>query len=178
MSNEERLLLRLLEVAAAKKLTRSRVFDDDGDLVELRGSWHIALHRGLIPRSMHDDPRLPTLAGWSELAQLQERGSAPRATTGQSVTEPAVRGQLPPAREKAYRQYLDAVEKNPTLLSEATDREVYDWLQEHAEGEQLPTYATWSKYVREGRNHYGTSKHTPRTGRPTGKSVVRRDDIE
>jgi hypothetical protein len=84
---------------------------------------------------------------------------------------------LPPSREKAYRQYLDAVAKNPTQLNDETDRKVYDWLEEHAEGEALPVFGTWSKYLREARKHYQTNKHTARHGRETGKTVVRQDRI-
>jgi hypothetical protein len=75
MSDLDARLLRLLEVAAAGKLTHSRVFVDDGDLTELRDVYKIALHRGLFEPSMHDEPRKLTLAGWSELAVLRERSS-------------------------------------------------------------------------------------------------------
>jgi hypothetical protein len=82
-----------------------------------------------------------------------------------------------PSREKAYRQYTQAVGNNPTQLNGATDYEVYDWLKEHSEGEPLPTFSTWSKYLREARKHYGNNKNTPRRGRATGKSIVRSNEI-
>src|SRR5262249_10202498 len=86
---------------------------------------------------------------------------------------------LAPSREKAFRQYLDAVEKNPTQLNGATDREVYDWLVKHQEaGENLPHSDSWCRYLREAREFYLAQKNTPRAGRPTGKSVVRQDQIE
>jgi hypothetical protein len=90
-------------------------------------------------------------------------------------TEPP---RLPPSHEKAYRQYKDATDKNPTQLNGATDREVYEWLQKHAEDEKLPSLDSWARYLRNARRHYGDQKNTPRAGRPTGKSVVRKDEIE
>jgi hypothetical protein len=85
---------------------------------------------------------------------------------------------LPPSREKAFRQYLQAVSNNPTQLNGATDREVYDWLEVHSEGERLPRFDTWSRYLREARDHYSAQKNTARTGRVTGKSVVSEDEID
>jgi len=86
---------------------------------------------------------------------------------------------LAPSHEIAFRQYLDAVEKNPTQLNGATDREVYDWLGNHVEaGEELPSFATWSRYLRKARDFYDAQKNTPRAGRAPGKSVVRQDQIE
>jgi hypothetical protein len=86
---------------------------------------------------------------------------------------------LAPSRMKAYGQYLDAMVKNPTELNGATDRVVYDWLKRHLEeDETLPTFATWSRYVRDAREFYETQKNLPRAGRLPGKSVVREDQIE
>jgi hypothetical protein len=87
-------------------------------------------------------------------------------------------GQLPPSRKKAYLEYLDAIAKNPNELNGALDREVYDWVKEHADGEPLPAFNTWDRYVRDARKHLGKQKNTPRKGRATGKSVVSEDQIE
>jgi hypothetical protein len=85
---------------------------------------------------------------------------------------------LAPSRVKAYGQYLNAVGTNPHLTG-ATDREVFDWLEEHTEeGEHLPNYAAWSRYLRDARQFHDTSKNTPRIGRQTGKSVVSEHEIE
>jgi hypothetical protein len=84
---------------------------------------------------------------------------------------------LPPSRQKAYSQYLWAVKENAELDG-ATDQQVYDWLSEHLEdGEQLPPFNTWSRYVREARSHHNTSKHSSRVDRETGRSIVRPDQI-
>jgi len=86
---------------------------------------------------------------------------------------------LPPSREKAFRQYLDAVAKEPNRLTGASDSEVYSSVKENLEaGEGLPNFATWSRYLREAREFYSAQKNTPRSGRPTGKSVVREDQID
>jgi hypothetical protein len=68
------------------------------------------------------------------------------------------------------------MEQDPNLK---TDRNVYDWLNGRSDvPEELPSFGSWSKYLREARAHYKDHKHTPRTGRPTsGKSVVHRDQI-
>ena len=42
----------------------------------------------------------------------------------------------------------------------------------------LPGFSTWSRQLREARKVLGESKYTRRAGRPTGKSIVRREDIE
>jgi hypothetical protein len=92
-------------------------------------------------------------------------------TTGTSETD------LPPSRQKAYSQYQWAIRTNAEL-SGAGDRAVYDWLTEHSEeGEQLPSFASWTRYLRDARAAIGTSKHTPRHGRETGRSIVRPSDI-
>jgi hypothetical protein len=99
---------------------------------------------------------------WRELlaADLQREGMA----------------KLAPSRSKAYGQWQDAIRRN-AALHDATDREVYDWLNENLDdGEQLPTFPTWRRYVSEGRKAYSTSKHTSRAGR-TGRSVVNRNKV-
>jgi hypothetical protein len=84
---------------------------------------------------------------------------------------------LSPSRRKAYQQHQWAVESNVELEG-TTDRQVYDWLGEHLdENEQLPPFSTWSRYLRDARASYGTSKHTPRAGRKAGRSIVRPDEI-
>ena len=82
--------------------------------------------------------------------------------------------ELPPSRMKAYRQYTWAQQQEATLK---TDREVYDWLQDHVEqDENLPKFSTWSKYLRDARNACETNKHKSRKGR-IGRSIVKSDQI-
>jgi hypothetical protein len=84
---------------------------------------------------------------------------------------------LPPSRQKAYGQYLDAVRQNPELAN-ATDRAVYDAVKERLDaGESLPTLETWSKYLRAARTYHAANKYQPRAGRERGKSIVTRDQI-
>jgi hypothetical protein len=82
---------------------------------------------------------------------------------------------LSPSRLKAMGQYLDAVRKCPHLKGD-TDQAVYDWVAEHSDGDPLPPFATWSRYLRGARQATGTGKNTSRSGR-TGRSVVGPDDI-
>jgi hypothetical protein len=83
---------------------------------------------------------------------------------------------LTPANEAAYQSYCLA-EKT---LGKCTDKEAYAWLKEHGpeEGYDLPPFATWQKYVRNGRKYYKTNKNTPRSGRkPSAASVQDDPDI-
>jgi hypothetical protein len=93
--------------------------------------------------------------------------------------DPGLAPKLAPSREKAYLQFLAAVATDPNRLSGAPDSEVYSSVKEHLEaGERLPSFATWSRYLREAREVHSAQKNTPRSGRPTGKSVVREDQID
>ncbi len=107
-----------------------------------------------------------------------ERGQHPGGVSSATTpSPPPTNAALPPSRRKAYQQYLWATRTSPEL-AEATDRDVYRWLSEHVDdGEQLPAFGTWSRYLREARVFYGTSKHNRRSGRGTGRSVVRRGEI-
>ena len=124
----------------------------------------------------------PTAEGIAEVKVFLEglpeiEWSRPKSTD-QDAGQASGLGELPHSREVAYRQYLYAQEKAP---DRETDAELYDWLK-HTEDlpdgvDALPIFETWSKYVREARKHYGTSKNAPKTGRATGKSVVPEDQI-
>jgi hypothetical protein len=81
---------------------------------------------------------------------------------------------LPLSRKKAYGQYDWALKQNRALQG-ATDREVFDWLKSDG-SEKLPSFPTWSKYVRDARRATDTNKHKSRAGR-TGRSVVRLEEL-
>lgn len=84
---------------------------------------------------------------------------------------------LSPSRQKAYGQFLDAVRRNPELAN-ATDREVYDAITEQLDrDETVPSFDTWSKYLREARTHHDANKYQRRAGRERGKGIVTRDQI-
>lgn len=70
--------------------------------------------------------------------------------------------------EKAYQQF----DSYQAQYVNCTDREAYDWLKKHNDGDPLPNFDTWTRYLRKARNFYGTNKNTPRSGRETGKSIV------
>jgi hypothetical protein len=108
-----------------------------------------------------------------------ERAEGTGADSAQAKSEQPERidATVSPSRLKAYQQYTWAIKQNPALDG-GTDREVYDWLSEHLDdGEQLPTFATWGRYVRKARTAHGTGKNTSRRGRQTGRSIVHPDEI-
>jgi hypothetical protein len=86
---------------------------------------------------------------------------------------------LAPSRQKAYRLYLRAVEAAPHL-QDATEKDVYNWLSNHQDDgdDSLQPYETFTRYLRECRNKLGNQKRKPRGGRPTGRSIVRSNEIE
>lgn len=84
---------------------------------------------------------------------------------------------LTPAEEKAYQSYDVAINQKPELAGK-TDKEVYDWLKTNGIDDYiLPTFNTWQRQVRAGRNKYGTQKNAPRGGR-TSPSVKSSKDIK
>src|SRR5262249_35419053 len=93
------------------------------------------------------------------------------AAAGAENSEADCKTRLSPSRQKAYRQYLSAVARNPELVG-ATDRRVYEWLEAHLEeDDQLPSFLNWARYLRDARATYNASKHTRRAGRKTGRSI-------
>jgi hypothetical protein len=116
--------------------------------------------------------------------------ASPAGNTGHGVgpgkEEVSVR--LEPADQKAYYSYGHAESK----LGRTTDRQAYDYLRDNGlpderespelasalAGYKLPTFATWSKQVRNARKRLGEQKHTRRAGRPRGRSTVRGREIE
>jgi len=84
-------------------------------------------------------------------------------------------GQLRPVYEQTYRAYEVAVTR---LGQGATDMEAYQWLREYRPAEyKLPAFATFTRYLRKARRHYGAQKHRPRLGR-RGRSFVHQSEFE
>jgi hypothetical protein len=85
---------------------------------------------------------------------------------------------LPPSRKKAWMQYFKAECKRPGC----TDREAYEMtcaaLQKDGLGEQLPSFKTWTKYLRDVRALLKMQKYSSVRPVPTGHSVVSKKDIE
>ncbi len=78
----------------------------------------------------------------------------------------------------AHAQYEIAIKKKSSLN---TDRQVYDWINNNKDDDELyllPRFDTWVRYLREARNHLGESKYSPRSGRDTSGSIVRPEEIE
>ncbi len=93
-----------------------------------------------------------------------------------STTSPGEARRVPPARVKALSQWKSAIDQNPALSTESKDREVYDWLEDHCDGDRLPSFETWSRYLREARSNVGLSKNSSRRGR-TSRSAAKTDQL-
>lgn len=103
------------------------------------------------------EPQAETLAG----------GDYAAGDRAEAIGKPA---KLRPCDDKAWSQYRLAIEDNPELT---TDQAAYDWFIEHVadEGESLPAFASWVKYVRLARADAGEQKNKRGVGHET-RSVV------
>jgi hypothetical protein len=122
-----------------------------------------------------EGPGTPAQGGTGEGQGAGVTG-APDMAEGPEGDNESAEPALKPSREKAYQQFLWAMEQDRSLK---TDQGVYDWLKKHSdEPEELPAFDTWSKYLREARAYHQDHKHTPRSiKKASGKSTVRRDQI-
>ncbi len=79
--------------------------------------------------------------------------------------------------EAAWKDYQDAIGKGRFDHSPPTDREAWEWLLSHRRnGEDLPQFETWQRYLREARSFYGFQKNTPRVDRTFGSSIRRQGE--
>jgi hypothetical protein len=136
-----------------------------------------------------DSQKKTRLTGWLILPELQDFWKAVEEEVGpvgehsNSVEMRAVgkgagtppeaivkQANLRPCDAKAWAQHRRAFEDNPELT---TDQAHYDWFIEHVadEGELLPVFATWAKYVRQARAAVGEQKNKRGIGHET-RSVV------
>jgi DNA-binding response OmpR family regulator len=123
---------------------------------------------------------------YGTLEELEEKVRAALAGDRPDAATPTQTKQQVPtlhrSREIAYRLYEWAVSIKPDL-ADVTDEEVYDWLVERqrVEGEvpiELPPKKeSWTRYLREARAAYDTSKHNHRGGRGHGGSIVGPDQV-
>jgi hypothetical protein len=93
---------------------------------------------------------------------------------------------LSPIVREAFASYRYA---ETMIGSRITDRQAYEFLKENGipkgveadrwnlDGYTLAAFETWTRQIRRARKVLGEQKHNRRAGRPTGKSVVRRDQI-
>jgi len=143
----------------------------------------------LVPDQTVDDaaPGIPTARRPAAKADKGEGnggdGSTPRhpATTSGDVQETLLQ-RMEPADRKAYYTYAYAESK----LGDTTDRQAYQWLSDNGLPDEsdsielakaladyvLPTFATWSKQLRNARKTLGKQKHTRRAGRHSGSASV------
>jgi hypothetical protein len=169
-------------IAACRELDRRmRVLYEATQTLGRLAEYHA---QGALPRSTGVG-RMPL--AWPDLfervanhfKQLSTTTSPPAESAdagrdqGEANSPEGAAAKLAPSRQKALSQYIDAKEKCPHL---STDREVYDWLKEHSDGDPLPSFASWSRYLRHAFDATDGSRNTRRSGR-TARSVVRQDEI-
>jgi hypothetical protein len=120
-------------------------------------------------------PALPDDA--AERTDGSASGEADKPGDTSDGDESAAIPKLAPSRQKAFGQFRWAIEQN-AALDGAADRDVYDWLTEHLDdGEQLPTFETWGRYLREARAAADARKNTSRGGRCAGRSIARPEQV-
>ena len=111
------------------------------------------------------DDATPIILRYSRftLADDYDAGSKQTEATGNLA-------KLRPCDNKAFSQYRSAIRDNPELT---TDRAAYDWFVKNLadDGENLPTFATWGKYLRLARTAAGEQKNKRGVGNET-RSVV------
>jgi hypothetical protein len=84
---------------------------------------------------------------------------------------------LPRCHYITYGYYELAVTKCERGL---TDREAYDWLVDNSdclEGEELPSFGTFARYLRGYREAFGQQKNKSRRDRGHGPSIVHQDEV-
>ena len=120
------------------------------------------------------------------IAEGDTAGATPsQPTVCCSADSDAIPREMRPAYRKAYLAFQYAESKAGKRLQ---DREAYELLKDEGiptdKGDlgqladyELPAFATWSRQVRKARKLLGDQKYTPRAGRTTSKSVVKREEI-
>ncbi len=131
--------------------------------------------------------KLRLTANWSPQSQIQfcsalewvvgrlRRLANPLPVVPEPEAEPAENG-LNAKHEAAFQSFILA---ETTAGKPLTDKEAFHWLTENAPAdyELPPTFQTWQRYVRKGRNFHNAQKNTPRAGR-TGRSIATTDDVQ
>jgi hypothetical protein len=106
----------------------------------------------------------------SAVVTVEERQIDAAAEQSEPELRDAQSPHLKPCVAKAYSQYKKAMEEKPELK---TDREAYDWYEENLEDdEKLPSFTTWTKYLRTARNAFDAQKNKRGLGVET-RSIVR-----
>ncbi len=112
---------------------------------------------------------LRQIAAWIRSKLSQKAGNADQQADADATAEP----DLTPAVRKAYQSYELAEQK--MSQPPKTDKEAYDYIYDDPDGlfaeYRAPSYETWVRQVRLGRQHHNTQKNQPRGGR-SGRSMV------
>jgi hypothetical protein len=123
-------------------------------------------------------------------ARAGEVWTPPPSPPNQRSAEPVERDEYIQRMERAVRlAYLAFYYAESRAGRRLEDREAHELLKEEGipegageRGElaeyQLPSFDTWSRYLREARSQLGEQKHTRRSGRQHGKSIMSGDQIE
>ena len=116
-------------------------------------------------------------------------GSAPvQPAVSSDPTWEALLGTMEPADQKAYYTYAYAESK----LETTTDCQAYEWLKDNGlpdetdspelakalAGYKPPSFATWSKQLRNARRVLGQQKHTRRAVRSSGGTIVPAAEVD
>jgi hypothetical protein len=162
-----------------------------GQRVPPMGDDRISLVCGSIADAIETELKRMKASQPAATTDQSERNGAGGSTPGQSITDPntnraAVLKKMQPADRKAYLSYQYAETMAEKRLQ---DREAYNWLKENGIDNsrddvweladyKFPAFDTWSKQLRNARKLLGEQKYTRRGGRPTGRSIVNRQEIE
>ena len=85
---------------------------------------------------------------------------------------------LPERAATALKQWQQAVTRLREEGNDSpTDFQCHECFKESNDGEKLPEFETWQRYLRQARNYANDQKNTPRAGREHGRSMVRPDDV-
>ncbi len=156
------------------------------DVRKLRFGAFLALLEQ-VPEYRSKKPTAKTEQGEGDGGDDSATPRQPATTSGDA--REAVLQQLEPADQKAYCTYAYA----ETNLGTTTDRQAYQYLSDNGLPDEkdspelarvlanytLPTFATWSKQLRNARRTLGEQKHTRRAGRSTGgASIVPASDLD
>ena len=119
----------------------------------------------------------------SPLAELQRvlRDFAKLQGKAAVADAPDKASNLPPRVVNAVSLYNEGCNALKSTNDKPTDREVYDLLiGTYARADKpspLPTFGSWTSYLRQWRRATGKQKRSPRKGRATGRSVVNDADV-
>jgi hypothetical protein len=150
------------------------IFHQEVELLRLLASAHGSVLADFLPRSRetqflikcHQMAKALEPAVLDGLRRRKDRRKRRGDKGAASKAEAGEKG-LPKRAQAAHSQYLQAM---PRCMGEngrvPSDRQCYDWLKAHNDGDTLPAFDSWQRYLRQARTILGTQKSAPRAGRP------------